>query len=759
MKIKNLWALVPLLMLALVFSGEASASHFRGGFIFWEKVSGNTVKFRVQHAWRASAPDRINLLFGDGGQTGSVQGSQIALLTDLSGNQYRIFEYQVTHTYPTNGNFTVSFSSCCRIGNLANGANGNFRVRTTVNLAAGQNGSSVMSLPYVLEVGNTANNIALNPIDADGPVSCRWATSSESGIAPPPATMTSDCRLVFNGTGMTHGKIFAGQVIMMQGGATTAYDMMFQVNANIVNLRPVCTLNGLANNTIPMGQPFSISVTGTDPEGLALTVNHLGLPSGATLTPAAGASGTSPMTATFNWTPAAVGLNAVTILFGDNINQSCQSSFSLNVINPFPVADAGGDASINEGAGHTLDGSASYDGNGDVLNYSWTQLTGTPVAINNPTTVTPSFTAPWLNSNETMTFMLTVNDGTYNDTDTVDVTVIANNYPPVTDAGDNGTIKEGATKTLDGSNSYDPNNEPIQSYTWTQVGGPSVTLLGANTAIASFSPPLGMASQSLVFQLQASDGKEPSVLSSLPDPNVSGDDLVTVQVVENSIPIANAGSDQTKDENNTVELDGTASIDPDGDLISYAWLQTAGTSVALSSDTVAKPTFTAPWISPGGEDLAFSLVVTDNDSVNPKSSISDQVVIHVTNANDPPRCDLAQPSVASLWPPSHTMQSVGIVGVSDASGDNVTITVSGVTQDEPVNGTGDGDTSPDASISGDNVLLRAERAGMGDGRVYNVSFSATDGKETCTGAVKVTVPHNRKAVAVDSGQSVDATQP
>ena len=92
------------------------------------------------------------------------------------------------------------------------------------------------------------------------------------------------------------------------------------------------------------------------------------------------------------------------------------------------------------------------------------------------------------------------------------------------------------------------------------------------------------------------------------------------------------------------------------------------------------------------------------------------------------------------------------------------ITISGVTQDEPVNGLGDGDTSPDAEINTtdpDNhvVNLRRERAGGGNGRVYEITFAATDGFEGCTGTLLVEVPHSRKSTAVDDGQTVDSTQP
>jgi hypothetical protein len=129
--------------------------------------------------------------------------------------------------------------------------------------------------------------------------------------------------------------------------------------------------------------------------------------------------------------------------------------------------------------------------------------------------------------------------------------------------------------------------------------------------------------------------------------------------------------------------------------------------------------------------------------------------------NDPPACALAQASPDLLWPPNHKLLSVGIVGVADPNDDTVSLTVTGVRQDEPVKGLGNGDTSPDAVIQGDEVLLRAERAGNGNGRVYRVVFTADDGfGGYCTGSVRVCVPHDRRADScVDNGQLYNSLQP
>jgi hypothetical protein len=155
----------------------------------------------------------------------------------------------------------------------------------------------------------------------------------------------------------------------------------------------------------------------------------------------------------------------------------------------------------------------------------------------------------------------------------------------------------------------------------------------------------------------------------------------------------------------------------------------------------------------------FELVVSDGLAASP----TEAVTITVYNINDPPACHLAQASPALLWPPDHKLVPVGIIGVADPNNDQVTITVTGITQDEPVDGLGDGDSSPDGIARSGDVLLRAERAGGGNGRVYRVSFQADDKVSlggSCTGTVTVCVPHDRKPGAcVDDGQRYDSTLP
>jgi hypothetical protein len=104
---------------------------------------------------------------------------------------------------------------------------------------------------------------------------------------------------------------------------------------------------------------------------------------------------------------------------------------------------------------------------------------------------------------------------------------------------------------------------------------------------------------------------------------------------------------------------------------------------------------------------------------------------------------------------------VQILDVADPNNDQVDMRVIGVTQDEPVNFLGDGDTLPDAVVNNNRVLLRAERSGNGNGRVYHITFSADDDSgENCVGTVTVCVPHDiRTSTCVDDGPQYNSFQP
>jgi hypothetical protein len=165
---------------------------------------------------------------------------------------------------------------------------------------------------------------------------------------------------------------------------------------------------------------------------------------------------------------------------------------------------------------------------------------------------------------------------------------------------------------------------------------------------------------------------------------------------------------------------------------------------------------TVPGSAAEGTENEFNIFVENVNNPIIRNSTRVSVVV---SGNQPPDCSGARASVSSLWPPNHRLEPITILGILDPDGDPVAVTLDSITQDEPVREAGNGDTAPDGlGVGSETALLRAERSGSGDGRVYAIHFTASDGRGgTCSGVVSVVVPHNNGAQAIDSGQIYDST--
>jgi hypothetical protein len=221
--------------------------------------------------------------------------------------------------------------------------------------------------------------------------------------------------------------------------------------------------------------------------------------------------------------------------------------------------------------------------------------------------------------------------------------------------------------------------------------------------------------------------------------------LIVSGVPDNQQPLADARLDRTVITGETVQLDGSGSSDPDGDPLSYGWeiiTRPAGSEAVLSDPALVHPTFSA--------DTAGTYVVQLTVSDGTVDSAPDQVTI---TAQTP--C----PSIAEIWPPNHKMVDIDILGLSAPDGDPMTVTVTRITQDEPVDDAGDGHFEPDGGgIGAAAAQVRAERSGLGNGRVYTIAFTADDGQgRELAGSVTVCVPHDQGGGCVDDGQWYDST--
>ena len=176
--------------------------------------------------------------------------------------------------------------------------------------------------------------------------------------------------------------------------------------------------------------------------------------------------------------------------------------------NSSPIARAGSDQTVAEGADVTLDGSASSDSDGRIVAYRWTQTAGPSVALTNATAARAGFRAPDVAVDTILEFQLRVQDDEgAASTDAVRLIVAhipAENESPIARAGSNQTVAEGADVTLDGAASSDSDGR-IVAYQWTQTAGPSVALTNATAARTAFRAPDVAVDTILEFQLRVQD--------------------------------------------------------------------------------------------------------------------------------------------------------------------------------------------------------------------------------------------------------------
>ena len=289
-------------------------------------------------------------------------------------------------------------------------------------------------------------------------------------------------------------------------------------------------------------------------------------------------------------------------------------SMTVTAINDAPIADAGADqASVINGS-VVLDGSASFDVDGDPLTFAWSFSSvpvGSAATLSDATAVMPTFVVDLPGG---YVIELIVSDGTlFSVADSV--TISTDNSPPVADAGSDQTAFVLDTVTLDGSASSDVDGDPL-TYAWTYTSVPSGSTVSLDDPTAVM-PSFEIDRPGSYFvRLVVHDGTTFSLA-----------DVVEIST-ENSAPVADAGPDQSASVNGTVTLDGSGSYDPDGDFFGYTWSLTsvpAGSAATLSSTTAEMPTFVVD--IPGL--YVVQLIVFDG------FALSDPDTVTIDSSNDP----------------------------------------------------------------------------------------------------------------------------
>jgi hypothetical protein len=309
-------------------------------------------------------------------------------------------------------------------------------------------------------------------------------------------------------------------------------------------------------------------------------------------------------------------------------------------------------------------------------------------------------------------------------------TTVTGGGPPLAFAGPDLTVEcaspLGTSVQIDGSQSSDPDGDSL-TYKWTSDRG----------RIESFRPvvtglfPLGATH----VALQVSDGVlQPSA------------DALTVAVVDTLPPVLTCPPSITVECSAT---GGTPATDP-----AIASFLHGASSIDRCEGELAVGNDAPKFFPKGRTVVTFS---TGDSSGNQSRCSSDLIV-----RDSIPPVVTCKVGTETLWPPDHRLINVHLAfKARDICDPNPETAIRTTSDENPSQEEGSGGSvhCPDADLEGNQaLLLRSERSGRGDGRVYAVTVLATDdASNTGTCTIPVRVPHDRKRpIAGDSGQAFDA---
>lgn len=282
--------------------------------------------------------------------------------------------------------------------------------------------------------------------------------------------------------------------------------------------------------------------------------------------------------------------------------------------NSAPIADVSGVFPITAFVGDeiTLDGSGSADPDGSIEKWEWD--------LGNGSTRSGETTFYTYTTGGTYVIKLTVTDnGGKTDSATVEVTI--QDGTPVADAGGPyGPALIGEEISFDGGASYDTNTGGnIESFEWNFGDGNTAA---GETETHSYNAASAPETYTVTLTVTDNDGKT---------------DSDTTEVRIHRAPIADAGTNKSAVEGDTVTFDGSASDDPDidGSIEEYAWdWDNSGTYNDATGQTASNS-----WDTAG--DYTVGLQVTDNDGATGTDTV--EVTVVAEEDNLPPTADAGGP--------------------------------------------------------------------------------------------------------------------
>ena len=386
---------------------------------------------------------------------------------------------------------------------------------------------------------------------------------------------------------------------------------------------------------------------------------------------------------------------------------------SKNPSNQAPVAFAGGAQSVSlSGSPVILDGSDSFDPDGDEITHTWEILTapaGSSIStetLSDPDQAVASFTP---DAGGTYYVSLQVCDGAplcASDTATITVGGTGGNEPPIADAGDDTVTEVGRPASLDGSNSSDPNGDTL-TFAWTietQPSGSAAIVEDADLEIASLQPDVAGL---YVVRLTVDDGA------------TSDSDLMQVEAVPegtNLPPECEETEDQEIELGEVVLLDGSGTTDPNGDTLSYLWTLISapdGSTIGID-DPTAEITALRPDV--GGEYVVQFQAMDGTENC----FFQFTVTVEDTTPNTPPVCDAGDDLTVDVG------ATAVLDGTASTDVDGDTLSYLWRIIDAPGGSSSSIDASSEALAS-----FTPDVAGL-----YTIELTVSDGTDTCaTGIV------------------------
>lgn len=315
------------------------------------------------------------------------------------------------------------------------------------------------------------------------------------------------------------------------------------------------------------------------------------------------------------------------------------TSVNLNLNNTVPVARAGADGEAPLGVPLALDGSSSYDPDGDEIIFHWgvddapvdsvLATTENPFAVNSTrnagiTAVTPDQVGVYI-------FSLYVEDpsGATSEKDYVIYEVTSTLQLPQADAGSNQTTLEGTEICLDGSASWDPGGRDL-TFSWTVVATPSASSLTTSS----------LSDAAAVAPCFTPDAPGTFTLALVVDNELATSEPDFVFVAAGSTNQGPSASASVLSANSCdfVQLTGADSTDPEGDPLNYNWdllLVPQDSTLPLGPASFDDPTAEAPTFYADAEgSYTVQLVVDDGEAFSTPVFI--ELELEQKDVNSPP---------------------------------------------------------------------------------------------------------------------------